>query len=181
MKTTIVAASILAAGLGFAANSAFAADLTQTQQTAIRQEVDQFMKAWIAAWERLDLETAMKGEADTPDFLYADVDGNQYDKAGLRKLCVDMVAFCSAEKVITQKERIYVLASDAALYAWHGAVELIQKDGTVMRVDPYNASFLLKRIEGSWKIVLQHESALPPQPVVKPTPPSGASMKIQTP
>jgi ketosteroid isomerase-like protein len=180
MKTPIIAALILAAAFGLAANSAFATDLTQTQQTAIRQEVDQFMKAWIAAWERLDLEAAMKGEADTPEFLYADVDGNQYDKAGLRKLCVDMVANCTGEKVITQKERIYVLAPDAALYAWHGAVEFTQKDGTVMRIDPYNASFLLKRIDGSWTIVLQHESALPPQPV-KPAAPSGASMKIQTP
>jgi ketosteroid isomerase-like protein len=180
MKSPIIAVLILAAVLGFFANSASAADLTQTQQTAVRQEVDQFMKSWIAAWERLDLETVMKGEADTPDFLYADVDGNQYDKAGLRKFCVDLVANCTGEKVITQKERFYVLAPDAALYAWHGAVEFTQKDGTVMRVDPYNASFLLKRIEGNWKIVLQHESALPPQPV-KPVPPGGASMKIQTP
>ena len=180
MKTPIITVCLLAAVLGLSANSAFAADLTQTQQSAIRQEVDQFMKTWIAACERLDLESMMKGEADTSDFLYADVDGNQYDKAGLRKLCVDMVASCSAEKVITQKERTYVLAPDAALYAWHGAVDLIQKDSTVMRIEPYNASFLLKRIDGNWKIVLQHESALPPQPV-KPAPPSGASTKLQTP
>ena len=178
MRTPIIATLSLAAVFSLAASSAFATDLTQTQQTAIRQEVDQFMKAWIAAWERLDLETAMKSEADTPDFLYADVDGNQYDKPGLCKLCVDMVATCTGEKVLTQKERIYVLAPDAALYAWHGAVEFTQKDGSVMRIDPYNASFLLKKTDGSWKIVLQHESALPPQPV-KPAAPNGASTTLQ--
>jgi hypothetical protein len=48
---------------------------------------------------------------------------------------------------------------------WHGAVDLIQKDGSVLRCDPYNATFLFERFGGTWKIVFQHESGLPPQPV----------------
>jgi hypothetical protein len=43
-------------------------------------------------------------------------------------------------------------------------VDLIQKDGPVLRADPYNAGFLFKRLGGTWKIVFQQESCLPPQP-----------------
>lgn len=134
-------------------------------EAAIEKEVTRFLKEWIGHWERLDLESAMKAEADTPDFLYVDVDGRQYDKAGLRKLCADMLAGCTSEKIITHRERVHVLARDAAVFAWHGSVEFTQKDGTTLRVDPYSVTFLLKRMDGQWRILLQHESALPPQPV----------------
>ena len=135
------------------------------RREAVQKEVRQFMSNWVSHWEHLDLERAMEGESDAPDFLYADVDGRQYDKAGLRKLCLDMLAGMASEKVFTHKDHVYVLAEDAAVYAWSGAVEFTQKDGVVMRAEPYSATFLLRHGQGGWKIVLQHESALPPHPV----------------
>jgi len=165
MKTSITAVLSFAALLGLAVSSAFAANLTEKQQAAIRQEVTQAMKGFTTAAEHLDLEGALQFRADVPEFSYADTDGKLYDYPAARKIMVEVFADSTALKILPQRQEISVLGPDAALVAWNGAAEFTQKDGTVLRVDPYNITFLFKRLGGSWKIVRQHESALPPQPV----------------
>lgn len=154
-------AALSALGIGCASGGP--QKMTDAQQTDVRTEVTQAMHAWIGSWERLDFDGVMKAMADTPDFVFCDVDGKQYDRAAFRKSVTEMLANCSAEKVETKKERVYVLAPDAALYVWLGSVEFTQKDGSILRVDPYSASFLFKKFGQNWQIVTQHESAPPPQ------------------
>ena len=162
MKTCRV---LLAALFGFTARAAIAADLTERQQAAIRQEVDHAMKGFIAGCERIDVGSTLKFEADVPEFRFADTDGQLYDYPAFKKNLTTLFAGSSAQKIITQRQEIAVLGIDAALVEWHGALELVLKDGAVLRADPYNASFLFRRMDGAWKIVYQHESGPPPQPV----------------
>lgn len=163
MKTPTVLA--LAAVLGLAAVSAFSAPLSEQKQAAIRQEVGQVMQDYTAACEHIDCAAALSFAADVPEFRYADTDGKQYDYAGFKKLVAEFFAGFSAQKATTRNQDILVLDPDTALVIWHGAIDLTQKDGSVLRADPYNATFLFKRLGGTWKIVFQHESGLPPQPV----------------
>jgi hypothetical protein len=60
-------------------------------------------------------------------------------------------------------------------------VDLIQKDGPVLRADPYNAGFLFKRLGGTWKIVFQQESCLPPQPAKPAVTPADAKTGVSKP
>ena len=79
MKTMPIAVLLLAALFGGAAGSALAVTLTEKQKAAIRQEVDQTMKGFIAGCERIDVAGALKFEADIPEFRFADTDGQSYD------------------------------------------------------------------------------------------------------
>lgn len=56
----------LAVLLGLAANSAFAADLTATQQATIKHEVIQMLHGMLAAEERLDADAVWACHADVP-------------------------------------------------------------------------------------------------------------------
>jgi ketosteroid isomerase-like protein len=140
-------------------------DRPKVDEAAIKQEVAQALQGFIVACDRIDLDGTLGFEADVPEFRYADTDGQLYEYPAFKKLLAETFAGSVAQKVLTQRQEISVFGPDAALVAWHGSVELTQKDGTVVRSDPYNATFLFKRLGGTWRIVYQHESGLPPQPV----------------
>jgi len=165
MKILFVSAFALAALVGFTASAAFASPLTERQQAAIREEVGEAMKGFIVACERIDLGETLKFEADIPEFRFADTDGQLYDYPTFKKNLTDLFAGCSAQKIFTRRQEITVLGPDIALVAWHGAIELTQKDGTALRSDPYNGTFLFRRFGDAWKIAYQHESGPAPQPV----------------
>lgn len=179
MKAPI--ASALVALLAFAAGSAFSATLSEKQQTAIRQEVTQVMQDYLATSEHLDCAGVLRFHADVPEFRYADIDGKQYDYAASTKNTTDLFAGLSALKCTLRSQDILVLGRDTALAIWHGAVDLIQKDGSVLRANPYNAAFLFRRFGGTWKIVYQHESGLPPQPAKPAEAPAGAKAEVSGP
>ena len=160
MKTLLTL--LAAAGL---AGAALSAPLTEKEQAAIRQEVTAVMQDYTVACERVDFAGALKFAAESPEFRYADTDGKLYDYPAFKKLLGEIFAPFTAQKAFTQRQEITVLGPDAALVAWHGALELTQKDGAVLRSDPYNVTCVFKRLGGAWKIVYQHESGLPPQPV----------------
>jgi len=149
-----------AAVLGLAAGSACSAPLSEKQQAAIRQEVSRAVQDCLAACDRVDYAAALKFAADVPEFRFADIDGKQYDYAGFKKLVTDQFTGLSAAKCTTRNQEILVLGPDTALVIWHGAIDLTQKDGPGLRSDPYNVTFLFKRLGGAWKIVTQHESGL---------------------
>jgi ketosteroid isomerase-like protein len=133
-------------------------------ETAIRQEVSQRVKDYIAVCERVDSAATLRFVADVPEFRYADTDGKQYDYAGFTKLVTDLFAGLSAQKATTRNQEILVLGPDTALVIWHGAMDAVQKDGSALRWADYNFTGLFKRLGGTWKIVFQNESGLPPAP-----------------
>lgn len=135
-----------------------------TDETAIRQEVSQILKDYIAACEHVDSAAALGFVADVPEFRYSDIDGKQYDYAAFSKLVTDVFAGLSAQKATTRNQEILVLGPDTALVIWHGAMDAVQKDGSALRWPDYNFTGLFKRFGGTWKIVFQHESSLPPSP-----------------
>ena len=160
MKTPTPIAFALTAVLGLAAVSAFSAPLSEKKQAAIRQEMTLVMQDYLATCNRVDCAAMLTFLADVPEFRFADIDGKQYDYAGFKKSVTDQFAGLSAAKCTTRKQEILVLGPDTALVIWHGAIDLTQKDGSGLRSDPYNVTFLFKRLGGAWKIVAQHESGI---------------------
>jgi ketosteroid isomerase-like protein len=168
MKTPHLAAFALAALLGLAAGAAYAADLTEAQQAAIRQEVIQTLHGMFAAEARLDSDAVWACHADVPGYLWADINGQLYDYAGARKVWTDYIASCARLGSTTKREEVMVLGSDLAFYLWHGSVEATQKDGAVARNEIWTARYLCRRINGAWKIVGGQESSASAQPALPP-------------
>ncbi|HTZ20565.1 MAG TPA: DUF4440 domain-containing protein [Opitutaceae bacterium] len=169
MKTSITAVLSLAALLGLASGSAFAAEnRTKVDEAAIKQEVIQMLHGMLAAEERLDADAVWSVHADVPGYWWADVDGKLYDFAGTKKSWADYYVTCAKLKFTTRQEEVLVLGPDLAYYLWHGMADITGKDGTVSHVDPWTARYLCRRINGAWKIVGGQDSSLPPQSVPAP-------------
>lgn len=172
--------AILAALLGLAAGiRVSAADVTETQKTAIRQEVIATFHALLTAEERLDADAVWAYHAEVPGYWWADADGKLYDFAGTKKSWADYYVPLAQLKFTTKQEDVMVLGPDTAFYLWHGSASATGKDGTVSHVDPWTARYLFRRINGDWKIIGGQESSLPPQST--PIEPSAERSRAKTP
>jgi ketosteroid isomerase-like protein len=141
------------------------ADRPKVDEAAIRDEVKQAFLAFKAACESAKPAAQLAFYADVPEFRYVDIDGKRYDYAGHKQLVTELFAGLSAVKIDLGRYEITVLGADKALVLWTGALDLVQKEGPALRAEPYSVTFLWKRLGGAWKLVLQAESALAPQPV----------------
>ncbi len=150
-----------------------------TDEAAIKAEVARAMSAFVAACEKADLAGALAFMADVPEFRYADPEGKLLGFAATKQGLAEWFGQCSARRVLTARQAITVLGPDAALVQWHGALELVLKDGKTLRADPYSASFLFRRIGDAWKIAYQHESGPPPQPVGATQPPANVEAQLR--
>jgi len=140
--------------------------LTEAQKTTIRQEVLQVMKPFFAEAERMD-PNVEKTCLDNPDFAYASIDGKSYAYPEFKKMWAEAVSQFASQSFVIRGEKVIVLAPDAALYCWCGANDMVQKNGTVLRADPYCGTYLLRKMGGTWKVTYMHESSLPMAPAKK--------------
>jgi ketosteroid isomerase-like protein len=139
---------------------------TMADEAAIRQEVLQAAKSMWAAAAKMDPDMMAIFGQDGPDFTFIMPDGKIYtSSAEFNTMWREMAAQFPAQKMTTHVEKVIVLAPDAALYLWQGGDDLIQKDGAVLRSDPYAGTYLCRKVGNEWKFVYGHESGLPLAPV----------------
>ena len=168
MNRRVVVIVPFAMALTLSACNVREASVGEAKEAAVRQEVAAVMKAFFAASERVDVEAMRQVWADSPDFLYVDEGGKQYDTASFRQFSGETLAGLAAERDLTRKEQIYVLGPMAAVYVWQGSIEVTPKAGPVLRLDPYNAVFLLKKADARWRIHYQQGSTPAPHEVQPP-------------
>lgn len=158
---------LLVALLGSSASAQAPAQLpvVPAPQAAITQEVLQVAHQMIVAAEKLDLDGVLKLCADGPDFAFTQPDGKTFRYAEMKKAGAEIFGPLSSQKMITQKEKVIVLTPDAALYLWWGCNDLFQKDGKVLRADPYASLYLFRKLNGRWLFILGQDSALPFAPI----------------
>ncbi len=164
MNTRIIVPFILAGSLaiiGLGCKCSAPAPLTEPQKAVIRQEVIQAMKPIWAACEQMAPDVMTKYCQDGPDFAFVITDGKAYTFAEFSKLWAEMIPQFPAQKINLRTEKVIVLAPDAALYFWQGGNDMIQKDGTVLRADPYCGTYLFRKTGHQWKAAYFHESSLP--------------------
>ncbi len=143
--------------------------LTEAQKAALVAEVKPITQAWKEAAERSDFHASMALYAPSPDFpqAYADVEGRLNDFPGLRKAAQDSYEGATHYDIILGKQMFTVLGPDLVLWAFQGAWKGSLRNGAEYKCDAVAVSFLFRQVEGTWKIVYQHESS--PAPIqVKP-------------
>jgi hypothetical protein len=133
--------------------------LTPQQIEQIKADVKAVCDTMWAKWEKLDASLAIDLMADVPDFVSYNPDGSRSDFQAMKKMLTDMPPTLTLVKLSPQREDVYVLAKDAAVYAWFGKSEIVMKSGEKTVYDPDAETFVMKKIDGKWKIVYIQESA----------------------
>jgi ketosteroid isomerase-like protein len=136
--------------------------MTDSEKEAIKSEVKKEFTAMVEACMKVDLQTALSYYWDSPDFKGFGVDGELIDYATFKKANEEFFNAVQTLQFLSIKEDIKVLASDLAIFIWQYKAEIDLKTGEKMNFDKIGVTYLYKKIDGVWKIVYYHESALPP-------------------
>lgn len=142
--------------------------LTELQKSALHKEVCQVTRAWLQAHERSDSRAVLAFYAVLPDFplMYGDSEGKFLDFEGFQKDVHEALDESTPCVVAVRKEMLTFLASDTALWVVQGTWRGQLKAGASLEQETCAMSLLLKRVAGDWRIVFQHESKRPTQPVM---------------
>lgn len=159
MKTFL---SFLCAFLIIGCTSQEPKPLTDSEKEAIKIEVKKEFTAMVDACTKVDVQTALKYYWDSPDFMGFGVDGAIIDYALFKKTNEDFFEAAQSVQFPSLKEEIKVLTNDQVIFIWQYKADIVLKAGERMTFDQVGVTFLYKKIEGAWKIVYYHESALPP-------------------
>jgi ketosteroid isomerase-like protein len=101
--------------------------------------------------------------AETPDFLAISADGIIRNYRDFKEICKTYYSSLKEQKLSTTDELIRVFDDFIAVLCWSGNIDAYFKNGDVMKMQHYTATYLFKKIGDKWKIIHSHESTLPPE------------------
>ena len=112
--------------------------------------------------ETAQLDSFLQCYAENPEFIAISADGNMRNFQDFKKICKDYYDSLKEQKVTTTREIFHVLEDNLVILGWTGNINAFFKNGDVMKMEHYSITFLFKKLNGKWKVIHSHESALPP-------------------
>jgi hypothetical protein len=159
MKKTIQVGFLILLVLGCAQKQV--EELTPREKEQFKREVKLVLDSVISKWRELDADGGLAYYADSPDWAWIGPSGARVDFQAFRNLWKQVNQSVASIRLSTSSELVTVLGKDAAICAWEGNDETILKSGDKILYDPHAITFVLKRIEGQWKVTYTHESGIP--------------------
>ena len=128
----------------------------------VTKEVKSALDSLTRHSEDAQLDLFLSGYDSSPSFLHFSSDGKMRNYEELKEICTGYYKALKEQKLSTLKEEINVLDENLAIVGWTGNItaQLINGDSIVM--NNYSITNVFKKIDGKWKIIHSHESALPP-------------------
>ena len=113
--------------------------------------------------QKAQVDSFLSCYADSPDFLQISADGKVNNYEELKKACTEYYGSLKEQNSITLEEKFQVLDTNLVIMAWRGNIIAEFKNGDEMKMNNYSITSVFKKINGKWKVIHDHESALPPE------------------
>lgn len=136
--------------------------LSSKEKETIKKQLHNTVENLLSNFEKGDIESALEPYLHSDDFKSVSYDGSIVDFKKLKSDNEEVIKNFPTVKFITEKEDFNFLTNEIVLYLWSGKIELITDKGEKWKFDPETATLIFKKIDNQWKIIFQHESALPP-------------------
>jgi ketosteroid isomerase-like protein len=117
--------------------------------------------------EEAQLDSLLSYYDNSPTFLAFSSDGTMRNYDEFRKICTEYYTKLQSQKLTTTTERFNVIDSNLVIVGWTGKIVAQFKNGDMMSMNNYSVTNVFRRIDGKWKVIHDHESALPPDIVKK--------------
>lgn len=137
--------------------------MTTTESDNIIKEVRRVYHKITEHSEKAQLDSFLSYYDDSPHFLSFSADGRMSDAKAFRELCGEYYGSLKAQKVITISEQYRVMDETLVIVGWTGNITATLNNGNIIKMKNYSITSVFNKIEGRWKIIHDHESALPPE------------------
>jgi hypothetical protein len=160
MRTNILLVILLS--LFFGCSNQNSSRLTQQEQETIKKDIRETFENVCTTYEKGDLESSFKPYMNSENFLSVPVDGSVMDYQGMKKENQEALKNFSEIKFTRSNDYFRLFTKDIVFYVWTGKVNVVLKNGTAAKIDPYSISLIFEKINDDRRITYQQESGVIP-------------------
>ena len=155
--------SMLASGIFLLSCSNQNDKMTKAESDNIINEVSACYDKLSEYSSKAQLDFFMSYYDNSPDFLSISADGKRSDYQEFKKLCGEYYSGLEKQTLITTQQKLQIIEKNLVIVSWTGNITAYLKNGDTIKMNNYSITSLFKKTDGKWKIIYDHESALPPE------------------
>ena len=155
--------SMLASGIFLLSCSNQNDKMTKAESDNIINEVSACYDKLSEYSSKAQLDFFMSYYDNSPDFLSISADGKRSDYQEFKKLCGEYYSALEKQTLITTQQKLQIIENNLVIVSWTGNIIAYLKNGDTIKMNNYSITSLFKKTDGKWKIIYDHESALPPE------------------
>jgi ketosteroid isomerase-like protein len=141
--------------------------VTETISQDIIKEIKSDHEKLTEYSEKAQLDSFLSYYDNSSLFLQISSDGKMRNYEEFKNICTEYYNMLKEQKISTIFEKLNVIDNNLAILSWTGNIIAQFRNGDTMKMKNYSITNVFKRIEGKWKIIHSHESALPPEIIKK--------------
>jgi hypothetical protein len=130
--------------------------MTEDQKEKVKEEINPVITQLFECVYQADFEKYLSFW-DSTEFTYI-INGQQADFKVFKETNKQFWSELEYQKINRLSEKLIIINQESVIYTIIGNDEAKFKNGDILKVDPYAASFLLKKVNGLWKIHHAHGS-----------------------
>jgi len=135
--------------------------MTDIQKEALRKEATQVIGQVFSVLAEGKGESRMALCENSDDFCFTLPEGI-FTWDGLNDYVVRDFNEAEKETLVTKKEQYILLDPSCFIYVWQGSIDIVMKNGDIIRADDYYSTWTFRKSNDEWKMVNGHESSKEP-------------------
>ncbi len=112
---------------------------------------------------KAQLDSFLSYYDNSPTFLFIRADGIMGNYESFKKVCSEYYNSLKEQSITTTQEKFHLLDKNIVLVSWTGNIIATLKNGDTIKMTNYSITSVFKKIDNNWKVIHNHESAIPPE------------------
>jgi hypothetical protein len=138
--------------------------MTEEQKTTVKEEGSVVVKEIIDAMKTSNAEKLISLLENSPDYTYISAgEMVTYDKNV--EMATQYLPYVKRQTFITKFEKYIIVDPSCFIYLWQGDNGMYMETGDSTILKDYLLAYTFRKSEGTWKLVLGHESQKVPLPI----------------
>lgn len=133
--------------------------LTVTDKETLKGEIKPVLTQIIENSEKGDLEKAIGPYLNSTEFIGIS-NGQVFDFNGLKEGNKQYFDAMKEQKFTETLLKYTFIDKETVIVTWGGSAIAELKDGQKLKIDPFTATLIFKKIEGAWRVLYSHESSV---------------------
>ena len=138
--------------------------MTEEQKTTVKEEGSVVVNEFFDALKISNTERLLNLLENSPDYAYI-VAGEVYTYDQQVEMASQYVPNIERQTFITKFEKYIIIDPSCFEYIWQGDNGMYMKTGDSTILKDYLLAYTFRKSEGTWKLVLGHESQKVPLPI----------------
>lgn len=132
--------------------------LSDQQKTKLEEEIRPVISQIFESAKQANAGQVLDVFWNSNEFVYVGITGESTDYGKFEGIVKQSYASRESEVFSKGTEKYTFIDEAAVLWTYVGSVTVTEKNGGVLRVDPFGITMLLKKVNEKWKVGYLHES-----------------------